>query len=92
MNLEGAKAVKTPGEDTPAWKLDEEEEPHRPLTGDKFQGGGSSCKLLGIGSNRYPVCRERVLQRNGKPSKETLEFAKQISKIPLRRAESHLEV
>ena len=86
--MKGTKAVKTPGEDSPAWKLEEEEEPHAQWPSNEIPEAGSTGELPIVQPCGRPVRGERVLQRNGSTVTETLEFTKAARKILGRRGKN----
>ena len=91
MDLEKAKAVSTPGEEEPTWKLEDNENTERSRD-DPLQDGCCQGELPGDGSHGYPICNQRVLQRDGQPSASTPERAEEVSQVPSGQTQNGVEV
>ena len=77
--MEGAKSVKTPGEDVPSWKLDTEEEYLEGAQATKFRGVVARANYLSADRMDIQYAVKECCMGNGKPPETPSNHAKTIS-------------
>ena len=82
MGMEGAKSVKTPGEDVPSWKLDTEEEYLEGAQATTFRGIVARANYLSADRMNIQYAVKECSRGMANPPAPTSNNAKQISKIP----------
>ena len=92
MNLERGKGSDTPGEDTPTWKLEEEEEHLDPSQATNFRGLAARANYLASDRTDIQYAVKECCRGMTNPQKKHWNLLKRLARYLIWGAQSHMEV
>ena len=84
MGMDAGKAVKTPGEEIPGWKIEEEEVLLTASQATKYRMAAARANYLAADRTDIPFAVKECCMGNGQPYSWALEHDEAIGEIPQR--------